>query len=87
MADSAKLLMSPLDFKKTAPNTVTPSKTMSVKRTLFEKRVKDPKPSTGSRLDMDLSQFKELLVAAIEEDDDFAATLYTTFQKRLTTSR
>ena len=40
-----------------------------------------------AKLDMDLTQFKQVLISAIEEDDKFAGMLFNVFQKKLIGSR
>ena len=40
-----------------------------------------------AKLDMDLTQFKQVLISAIEEDDKFAGTLFNVFQKKVIGNR
>ena len=40
-----------------------------------------------AKLDMDLTQFKEVLISAIEEDDKFAGMLFNVFQKKVIGNR
>lgn len=89
MSDSAKLLMSPLDFTRVAgpeqAHKMSKGAATPTKRMLFEKRNKDEGPT--AKLDMDLTQFKQMLISSIEEDDKFAGMLFNVFQKKLIGSR
>ncbi|KAL5267880.1 hypothetical protein ACHWQZ_G004807 [Mnemiopsis leidyi] len=88
MADSAKLLMSPLDFQRVAVSKVSGAEVdkcaTPAKRMLFAKKSKE---GPTAKLDMDLTQFKEVLISAIEEDDKFAGMLFNVFQKKVIGNR
>eukprot|EP00116_Pleurobrachia_bachei_P004529 sb/3464791/ len=70
-----KLLLSPMDFLKTRNQDVNKVGDGAAKRQLFTNGT--PAPSS-----QDLFRFKEVLIAALEEDDQLVRRLYGLYQKR-----